>query len=245
MNFIKVSVALAAYNGEKYIEEQISSILSELSANDEIIVSDDNPSSEMSKLVIDLSKKDSRIKYIEGPCMGVIKNFENALKHTSGDLIFLADQDDVWLPGKIKAVKSEVENGASLVMHDAKVVKTDLETVIMPSFFKYRNTKPGAFNNWVKNSYMGCCMAFRSAVKERALPIPTNIQMHDQWIGILADHYYGKSVLVPEQYLLYRRHDDNVSDFDRNSMPKMIRNRIVLLKELLTRYLILVLRREE
>ena len=221
MNFIKVSVALAAYNGEKYIEEQISSILSELSANDEIIVSDDNPSSEMSKLVIDLSKKDSRIKYIEGPCMGVIKNFENALKHTSGDLIFLADQDDVWLPGKIKAVKSEVENGASLVMHDAKIVDENLNT-INESFFELHKTGTGLTKNIVRNTYIGCCMAFTRDLLLKCLPFPEKIPMHDQYIALVAEKNKMKISLINDKYLLYRQHGNNVTGGKTSIMQKLI-----------------------
>ena len=100
-----VSVALAAYNGEKYIKEQLSSILEQLSEDDEIVVSLD-PSTDGTKEAI-LSLNDSRIKIVDGEGKGLIKNFENAIKNCKNDLIFLCDQDDIWLPDKVERVKRE------------------------------------------------------------------------------------------------------------------------------------------
>ena len=93
-----ISVALAAYKGEKYIEQQIRSILPQLSHGDEIIVSDDKPGGMTEKIVRRLAEEDSRIIYVEGKGKGVVTNFINAIRYTKGDKIFLCDQDDVWLP---------------------------------------------------------------------------------------------------------------------------------------------------
>ena len=116
-----VSVVLAAYKGEKYIAAQIESIISQLGENDELIISDDYPLGKTRDAVSDLIENDERIVYIEGPQKGVIKNFEYAISKARGDYIFLADQDDVWLDGKISTVMSELENGADLVLHNAKI----------------------------------------------------------------------------------------------------------------------------
>ena len=211
---LKVSVALAAYNGEKYIEEQIESILCQLSEEDEIIVSDDNPGSSMSGLVKKMAEKDPRIKYTEGPGRGVIKNFENAISKTSGDIIFLADQDDIWLPGKVEAVKHEIMNGAVLVLHDAKITDSELN-VLENSFFKVNGSAAGYIKNIIKNSYMGCCMAFDKSLKESILPFPDRIPMHDQYIGLVAEKLSRNSSckvkLLNTPYILHRVHGENVT----------------------------------
>ena len=211
---MKVSVALAAYKGEKYILDQLSSILEQLDENDEIIVSDDCPGSEMSKLVLKKADSDPRIKYLEGPGKGVIKNFENALSHTTGDIIFLSDQDDIWLPGKVDAIKKEIKDGATLVLHDAKVVDEGLN-ILDESFFKINGSREGFFKNILKNSYMGCCMAFDKELRDLSLPFPERIPMHDQYIGLLAEYMAKKGKckvkVLNTPYILHRVHGENVT----------------------------------
>lgn len=223
---MKVSVALAAYNGEKYIEEQLRSILEQLRGDDEIIVSDDNPSGG-TRAVVE-SMNDPRIHYVEGPGKGVIKNFENAIKHTTGDVVFLSDQDDVWLPGKVIAVCEEFKNGAMAVLHDAKVTDENLN-VVEESFFKLNGSAPGFWKNIKKNSYMGCCMAFDATMKRFILPFPNNLPMHDQWIGLKAEQN-GKVVFLDTPYLLYRRNDDSLTG-NPTSFAQKLKWRINIMRD--------------
>lgn len=227
---MKISVALAAYNGEKYIEQQINSILSQIRAEDEIIVSDDNPNSEMSKLVKNMAESDSRIKYIEGPSQGVIKNFENAIEHTTGDVIFLCDQDDVWVEDKVISVMREIDNGADLVLHDSIVTDENLNAKYN-SFFKKNGSREGLFKNIYKNSYMGCCMAFKSKLKKDILPFPKNIPMHDQWIGLVAQKRY-KVKFLNKPLILYRLHGDNLTG-GKTKLSQKIQWRINICKNLI------------
>ena len=205
----KISVALAAYKGESFIGEQLSSILTQLTDTDEVVVSDDFPQGKTREIVLGMAESDERIKYIEGPAKGLIMNFENAIKSCTGDYIFLADQDDVWLPDKVEKVVAEFEKGAELVLHNAMVTDKELK-ITDTSFFKSHGTKTGYFSNILKNSYMGCCMAFRKELKEKILPFPENLPMHDQWIGLLAEKT-GKVSLVEKPLILYRRHGENMT----------------------------------
>ena len=95
-----ISVCMATYNGERYIKEQVSSIMQQLGENDELIVSDDG-SSDSTLQVLD-SFHDSRIKVFSGPRTGLTYNFENAIKNANGDYLFLSDQDDVWECNKVE-----------------------------------------------------------------------------------------------------------------------------------------------
>lgn len=233
---MRISVAMATYNGEKYLREQLDSILVNLTTDDEIIISDDG-SDDSTRAIIEeyQNKSDIPIRLVDGPRMGVISNFERALIACKGDYIFLADQDDVWMPDKVEKVMKAFKDHVQLVMHDAVVYNESMNTVLMESFFEYRHSKPGVWANFVKNRYMGCCMAFRRELVKQILPIPTNIQMHDQWIGMISDYFYEKSFLLDEKLIYYRRHNAAITDFKRNSLPKMIRNRWVLMIQFMKR----------
>ena len=138
---MSISVALATYNGEKYISEQLNSILPQLGPEDEIIISDDGSSDRTLEIVAGFCS--AQIKVLKNPGKGVISNVENAIKHTSGDIIFLCDQDDVWLPDKVSVTKKYLlESDVKLVVSDAIVVDENLK-VLEDSFFKLMNSGSG------------------------------------------------------------------------------------------------------
>lgn len=214
-----ISVALAAYKGEKYIEQQILSILPQLSHDDELIVSDDKPGGQTEHIVRRLMLDDPRITYVEGRGKGVVANFTNAIRYCKGDYIFLCDQDDVWLDGKVRRVMQAFENGADLVLHNAYITDENLN-ITDYSFFAKRGSKKGFFRNIVKNSYMGCCMAFSRKLLKRIMPIPRYIPMHDQWIGLLGE-VYGKVELIDVPLIYYRIHGGNVTGGETTLKQKL------------------------
>lgn len=225
----KISVALAAYKGEDFIGEQLSSILSQLLPQDEVIVSDDFPSGKTREVVMEFAAKDERIKYIEGPSKGVIRNFENAIGACTGKYIFLSDQDDMWLPDKVETVCRTLDEGADLVLHNAMV--TDGKMKIQDtSFFKSHGTKKGYLTNLIRNSYMGCCMAFTRELCGKIMPFPENIPMHDQWIGMIAEKT-GKVSHIEKPLILYRRHGGNVTG-GKTSLKQKCMWRISMAKEI-------------
>lgn len=236
MEKVRISVAVATYNGEKYIREQLDSILANLSAEDEIIVSDDGSTDTTPDILKEYQNKEIPLKVVAGPGKGIKQNINEALKHCRGQYIFLADQDDVWAQNKVSKVMEYLgKDGCKLVNHDAQVMNADLTEVQMPSFFAYRGSKPGFFHNLWKNRYMGCCMAFDRYLLPYVLPIPDKIEMHDQWIGMINDRKGGKSVFIPDKLLLYRRHDSNVSDFSHGTFMELIHKRRRLLWAMLRR----------
>lgn len=229
-----ISVAMTTFQGERYLEAQLDSILPQLAAGDELLISDDASTDRTGEILARYEKKDPRIRVLQGPGEGIIANFESVIRACRGDVIFLSDQDDVWAENKVAAVMQALEDKRiSLVMHDARVMNEDLTETIYPSFFQYRGCKSGFFASILKNRYIGCCMAFRRELCRDFLPIPRRIQMHDQWIGLQCDRYRRGTLLLTEPLLLYRRHDAANSDFSRNTLPVMLRNRMVLVGELL------------
>ena len=107
---MKISVAMAYYNGGTYIEEQMDSILSQLGEKDEVIVSVDGASDGSKPLLLKMAEVDSRIHIVKGPGKGVVRNFENAIRHCNGDIIYLSDQDDIWKPDKVEKVNYAFSN---------------------------------------------------------------------------------------------------------------------------------------
>lgn len=227
---VRCSVAMATYNGELYIAEQIESVLKNIGENDELIISDDGSSDKTREIIETYMKNDSRIQLIEGPRKGVVSNFENALKHTAGEVVFLCDQDDIWADNKVQKVLNAMDNDVTVVLHDAEVFQE--EEVICPSFMQHRGSGKGVFHNLVKNSYIGCCMAIRRELLEYVLPFPKKICMHDQWIGLVSE-LYGESRFIEDRLLRYRRHGNNTSSMTGQKTSKKIQDRVFMIMSLL------------
>lgn len=208
-----VSVCLASYNGEHYIEEQIQSVLAQLAPSDELIVSDDASSDQ----TVDIIKRmgDTRIRLLQNAkSLGIVQNFARALKAAQNEVIFLCDQDDVWLPNKVDRMLVALTNGI-MVVSDCQVVDAQLAP-LHASFFALRGSRPGIAQNLWRNAYLGCCIAFKRTLLSRALPVPSKVPMHDMWLGLVAQTM-GTVVFLPEVLSLYRRHGNAASDGARVS----------------------------
>ncbi|MDP3607660.1 MAG: glycosyltransferase family 2 protein [Methylophilus sp.] len=227
-----ISVCIATHNASKYIHAQIISILNQVGPEDELIVSDDVSTDDTIAIINKIN--DPRIKVISGSVrLGIIKNFERALYAAKGSLIFLSDQDDVWLPNKVNVCKTALAKH-TLVVTDCIVVDSNLNHVA-GSFFVMKNSKKGILLNIYKNSYIGCCMAFKRELLDVALPFPSNIPMHDVWLGLLAE-IKGNVVFLNEKLVLYRRHDKNASFMEsKNSVLRKIQLRLLLISNLAIR----------
>lgn len=230
-----VSVCMATYNGERYLREQIDSILAQLEPEDELIVSDDG-SVDATLSILD-SYSDPRVKvYHNEGRHGVNANFENAMSHTNGDYIFLSDQDDVWLPGKVrKCVATLTES--DLVLHNATIVDTDLRP-LGKSLFDELHPQGGVLRNLMRNEFTGCCMAFRKDVLKYVTPFPKTVPFyHDSWIGLLVG-LKGKINILSDELLLFRRHMHNNSSAgtqSKNGLSKKILIRLSLVYNLTKR----------
>jgi glycosyltransferase involved in cell wall biosynthesis len=229
----KVSVCIATFNGQQRIKRQLVSILEQIGENDEIIISDDNSTDETEYVIKEIC--DKRISFfVNKGKKGPVGNFQNALLMATGDYIFLADQDDVWLPNKLVVMTKLLEK-YDLVLSDCIVVDDQLNT-IFPSFFKVRGSRKGLAKNIVKNSYMGCCMAFRQTVISHVLPFPSRIHMHDWWIGLVIE-LKGKVFFCETPLILYVRHGNNASPTGERSysFTHKLYNRLTIVGALLSR----------
>src|SRR5690606_19686905 len=150
-----------------------------------------------------------------------------------GDYIFLADQDDVWLPDKVKMMKYALQQ-YDLVMSDCHLVDDRLN-ILQRSFYRINRSGQGFLRNLFRNSYMGCCMAFTKRLKERVLPFPPDIPMHDFWIGLVAELHF-RVHFMPDVLVLHRRHGGNASTsggLSRHLIRHRFMQRCRMLKNLL------------
>ncbi|MBQ5825270.1 MAG: glycosyltransferase [Clostridia bacterium] len=225
---MKISVLIAVYNGELYIKKQLESVLSQLGEDDEVIISDDNPSGG-TFAVVEPFLGDKRIRYVHGPAKGVDANNEFLLRECTGDVAFLCDQDDVWLDCKVERVMSAIEGGACCVLHNAYITDENLEKSGI-TLFEDRGAKTGILHNIIKNCYTGACMALTRQAFTAALPFPKNLPMHDQWLGLVSEKV-GRVDLVDEPLLLYRRNPGSMTG-GKTSLMQKIRWRINIVRSI-------------
>lgn len=204
-----ISVCMASFNGARYIGEQVASILSQLGEGDELIVSDDGSTDGTCDVVRAFGDARVRLVVNEGR-HGVVGNFENALCKARGEIVFLSDQDDVWLAGHVSECV-EALGRVDLVVTDCVVTDGELR-VVSPSFFELRGSSGAGFwRNLVRNSYLGATMAFRRSLLEVALPFPSRLPgFHDMWLGSLAA-LTGRVGFLDHKGILYRRHESTAS----------------------------------
>lgn len=206
-----ISICIATYNGEKYIKDQLLSILPQLDEKDEVVISDDHSTDNTLEVIRSL--KDVRIKicYNDRKNKGYTNNFQNAINKSIGDYVFLSDQDDVWVNNKISTMMEFLKD-YHFVASDAEFVDNDLQP-LGETYFKRRGGGNDSFlSNLIKTKYLGCCIAFNRVILEKALPFPKRSILcpHDFWLTLIATFYY-KTYVVNDPLVLYRRHSNNVS----------------------------------
>jgi glycosyltransferase involved in cell wall biosynthesis len=226
-----ISVCMAAYNGERYITAQLLSILSQLAAEDEVIVVDDASTDGTRERVQSL--QDGRIRLIEhSRNMGVSRTFEDAIRGASGMILFLSDQDDLWVADKVSTILQQFQDNPSvtLVASDAAPIDQGGNSISESYLAGRGNFSPGLFANLIRNHYIGCTLAFRASLGSEFLPLPHRFDiLHDIWIGVRNSLARGQAVYIDRPLILYRRHPHTVTGRKGLTLSHRIRVRLHLL----------------
>jgi glycosyltransferase involved in cell wall biosynthesis len=232
----KSSICIATYNGEQYIREQLMSILCQINDDDEIIVVDDCSIDNTVNIVRSIN--DSRINiYTNEVNKGHVFSFEKTISLAKNEIIFMSDQDDIWLENRYQLLKTAlIENKVLLVSSNSKFIdaKGDELNINLISLRKKDSSK--YFSNILniilgKAGYYGCCMAFNGDLKKNILPFPSYIESHDLWIAMVAN-LKTSNLHLDENTLARRIHGSNSSVVKRK-LNKKIKSRIVFFKSLI------------
>ena len=226
-----ISVAMAVYNGETYLPQQLDSILAQLEPQDEIVISYDKSQDGTWALIQSYSEKYPQVRVLENTHPGINGNFNNAIAGCTGDYIFICDQDDRWAENKRSAVlETFAKTGADMVIHNGVHIGPQGEIISEPFFTLYR-IGDGKLKNILKPRYSGCCTAFTRAMAEKIMPMPMNLDAYDHWIGTVGE-FMGK-IAYEDRILLYHRlHDNNVTPVSTRSLKVIFRARWTLLQNL-------------
>lgn len=222
------TIIVCTYNGAYFISQQLESILMQTIPPSEIIISDDHSSDNTLEIVQQICQKFqfSNLEIRMGQKLGVVHNFLSTIAYAKSEYIFLADQDDIWLPNKaeefLNAFAKLEQNQPTLVFSDASLIDGQ-GNKLSESFFAYQ----GISSNIMKDDsilYRNCVQGASCAINRdlqqlivESLPLINinNLYMHDWWIALLA-RYYGQYQFIDKPLLEYRQHSQNqVGVFDQ------------------------------
>jgi glycosyltransferase involved in cell wall biosynthesis len=237
MSDVRVSVALCTYQGERYLQEQLDSIAEQTLPPDEVIVCDDH-STDGTVGILERFRSGSQFPvnvHVNAEQLGLTKNFERAICLCKGDIIFLADQDDVWHPEKLSTLvpvfATSPEVGA--VFSDAHFVDEDLssdgrgvwEMIGFTSALQRKFAQRGALDVLLKRQVVsGMTMAFRARFRDLVIPIPRD-WIHDRWISVLIAAV-ADIAMVPRRLVKYRQHDEQATKVILGILPRTLRETI-------------------
>jgi glycosyltransferase involved in cell wall biosynthesis len=233
----EISVCLAFHNGSRFIEDQISSILNQLLPSDEIVIVDDC-SKPHESLILD-KFKDPRIRiYKNSINLGHVKTFEVALHKCKHDIIMLADQDDVWISGRIDLLLGSLsEPHVQLVCSNYKISNTHSHLNNESRKKILEKHSSGKWLNilgilWGTRLYYGCTMALKREFLSTALPFPKFVESHDLWLALHANRL-GLIGHISEPTVIRRVHETNLTPNKRRVLYLVILSRILFLYQII------------
>ena len=230
-----ISIAMATYNGAHYVRQQLLSILDQSLPADEIIICDDGSRDATVSILREVMHQhpDRAITLVENPeNLGYIANFRQAISLTRGDFIFLADQDDVWHPDKLRRMTDiMVRSGAALICTDFRLIDQEGAPITDEAGFDIqpfvRRAGPGlhpvSFRRLIfGNLVPGCTYCFTGRVRDAYLQVSSSHLIHDHQIMFISA-LLGKAYFLKEDLIDYRLHGSNAVGFQRLSEKNGLR----------------------
>ncbi|SDS94895.1 Glycosyl transferase family 2 [Paenibacillaceae bacterium GAS479] len=209
-----VDILMATFNGERFLREQLDSILIQTYENFRLLIHDDASIDETVSILMEYKQKDSRIEiYLNDSNRGAVRTFEMLLAQSSAPLFMFSDQDDKWHRNKVEksVTKFQMKSGTWMVYSDLRIVDKNLK-VLDESFMKSNGYRPisSSYLNTLLIQQMipGCSILGSEELRKRSLPFPKEVSMHDAWLCIVAG-IYGEIQFLDLPLIDYRQHASN------------------------------------
>lgn len=229
----KIEILLATYNGEKYVGEQIDSIINQTYNNWELLIRDDNSKDRTLEILKEYEKKDKRIKVIEDKKgnLGFVKNFEELLNNSKEDWVMFSDQDDYWLENKIEKYVAILNTSSEdilkkpLLIHSNSFICDDNLEIIKDEFINSKiANKYNEDDFYFAYFVQGSTVLINRAIIDLALPFSKNVTVHDRYFHLLAE-FLGKRIFINESLIKYRQHSNNKIGAKSSVISKILKKR--------------------
>ena len=229
----KIEILLATYNGEKYVGEQIDSIINQTYNNWELLIRDDNSKDRTLEILKEYEKKDKRIKVIEDKKgnLGFVKNFEELLNNSKEDWVMFSDQDDYWLENKIEKYVAILNTSSEdilkkpMLIHSNSFICDDNLEIIKDEFINSKiANKYNEDDFYFAYFVQGSTVLINRTIIDLALPFSKNVTVHDRYFHLLAE-FLGKRIFINESLIKYRQHSNNKIGAKTSIISKILKKR--------------------
>ena len=209
----KIEILMATYNGEKYIKEQIDSIINQTYKNWELLIRDDGSKDKTIKILREYQKRDVRIKLLEDNKgnLGFVKNFEELLKNSYENFVMFSDQDDIWVENKLDMYLKMIEkikNKGFMIHSDAILFDKNKSNILKDTFISKKAINKGLENVFFNYFVQGATILISKEIKNFILPFPKEVYLHDRYIHLISELFFER-IFVNKALIYYRQHGDN------------------------------------
>lgn len=209
----KIDILMATYNGEKYLSEQIDSIVGQTYQNWNLLIRDDNSSDGTLQILKKYEKLDRRIKILRDNRgnLGIVKNFEELLKNSKSELIMFSDQDDIWFENKLDMylkIAEKLEFSGFLIHSEAALFNKNHENISKGSFISKKAVKKGLENVFFNYFVQGATILISKEIRDFIFPFPKEAYLHDRYIHLVSELFFER-VFINQPLIYYRQHGNN------------------------------------
>ena len=209
----KIDILMATYNGEKYLSEQIDSIVGQTYQNWNLLIRDDNSSDGTLQILEKYEKLDRRIKILRDNRgnLGIVKNFEELLKNSKSELIMFSDQDDIWFENKLDMylkIAEKLEFSGFLIHSEAALFNKNHENISKGSFISKKAVKKGLENVFFNYFVQGATILISKEIRDFIFPFPKEAYLHDRYIHLVSELFFER-VFINQPLIYYRQHGNN------------------------------------
>ena len=209
----KIDILMATYNGEKYLVEQLDSIINQTYYNWNLLIRDDNSTDKTLEIIQNYHKKDKRIKILKDNKgnLGIVRNFEELLKSSESEFIMFSDQDDIWVKNKLDMYLKMIEkikNKGFMIHSDAILFDKNKSNILKDTFISKKAINKGLENVFFNYFVQGATILISKEIKNFILPFPKEVYLHDRYIHLISELFFER-IFVNKALIYYRQHGDN------------------------------------